>query len=102
MRIDLIIKNYTNESQIYDGIINKWINTIKAGIPIIIGVVGKSSHGKSAFIIHTQQKIYENLGLNYLDFVEHNILIKPTDYAPKTREIFQNPKLKNCVTIQMD
>lgn len=104
MPIDLIFRNYVGqEEQILDEIIDKlWVAKLRAGIPVIVGVVAKSSHGKSAFVIYCQQKIYEKLGLNYKDFVGHNVLIQPKDYAPKVRAVFQEPKLKDVCTIQMD
>jgi hypothetical protein len=104
MPIDLIIRNYTgNETQILDDIIDKlWVAKLRAGIPVIVGVVAKSAHGKSAFVMYCQQKIYEKLGLNYAAYVEHNVLIRPRDYAPKVRAIFKDEKLKKVCTIQMD
>jgi hypothetical protein len=104
MPIDLVIRNYEgNEERILDEVIDKlWLAKLRAGIPIIVGVVAKSSHGKSAFVILCQQKIYQKLGLNYLDYVGENVLIRPVDYAPKVRKVLTDPTLKSIVTIQMD
>lgn len=104
MPIDITIRNYEgDESQILDEIIEKlWLAKIKSGIPVIVGVVGKSAHGKSSFIIYVQQKIYEKLGLDYLDYVQENILLQPLDYAPKMRRVLYDKDLTKVCTLQMD
>jgi len=102
---DIMIKNYTgNEKDILRAIVDRlWIARIRAGIPVMIGVVGKSSSGKSVFTLSTQEEIYKALGLtNIVDFVEPCMLIKPSDYAPKMDRLLFDPLLKQLFTVQLD
>lgn len=100
----LRIKNYSgNEEEIIDYLIERhWIKRIKAGIPIIIAVVGKSAHGKSAFVVYLQEKILKYFGLNAVDVIQRTVLISPSDYAKKGRDFFYAPELKGAVCLQID
>jgi len=101
---DIVIKNYSgNEQEIFNKTIDKlFTEKITADIPVIVGVVGKSSVGKSAFILDVQDRIYKKKGINFLPFVEQCTLIKPTDYAPKMKAILFSKECKDIFTIQMD
>ncbi len=98
------IRNYSgNEEEILDFLVERhWIKRVKAGIPIIIAVVGKSAHGKSAFIVYLQEKILKHYGLNPIDIIQRTVLISPEDYAKKGRAFFYNKELKKAVCLQID
>jgi hypothetical protein len=101
---DIVLNKFTgDEKQILRKvIIHEFLKPIQGGIPNIIGIIGKSGFGKSLFALYCQQIIYEEMGLDFLNYVESTTLIKPNDYAPKVREILYNPKLKKIITVQMD
>jgi hypothetical protein len=102
---DIMIKNYTgNEKDILKAIVDRlWLQRIRAGIPVMVGVVGKSSSGKSVFTIGTQEEIYKGLGLqDIVSFVEPCMLIKPSDYAPKVDALLFSKECKDFFTVQLD
>jgi len=104
MAFDAVIKNYSgNEEQIYDAIINSlFISKIKSGMPVMVGIVGKSSSGKSVFCLGLQERLYKQRGINFLPYVEHCTLLRPNDYAPKMDAILNDKKLKKVFTVQLD
>lgn len=104
LRLALRIKNYSGkEEEILDYLIeHHWIKRIKAGIPIIVAVVGKSAHGKSAFVVSLQEKILKIFGLNPVEVIPRTVLISPQDYAKKGRDFFYNPELKKACCLQID
>lgn len=104
LRPALRIKNYSGkEEEILDYLIDHhWIKRISSGIPIIIAVVGKSAHGKSAFVVSLQEKILKKFGLDPVSVIPRTVLISPTDYAKKGRDFFYSKELKQAVCLQID
>jgi len=80
------------------------VNPLRSGMPITVALVGKSRVGKSVFAILIQDIIYKEYGDDFLDILEHVVLIKPVDYAAKVKSILKGdtPIHKRCRTLQMD
>ena len=81
-----------------------FVNPLKAGMPITIALVGKSRVGKSVFALAVQDAMYKVYGDDFLDILEHVVLIKPVHYATKVKAILkgETPIHKRCRTLQMD
>jgi len=103
--IDFNVQWQGNEEDTTKEILKHLIsNPLKAGLPMTIGLVGKSRAGKSVFALHIQDIIYEDRKLDFLDLVEDCVLIKPNDYSTKARNILKGstPRHKKIVSLQMD
>lgn len=103
--IDFSVKWQGNEEnttkEIFKHLISK---PLKSGLPMTIALVGKSRAGKSVLALHIQDIIYEDRNMDFLNLVEHCVLIKPNDYSIKARNILKgSTKLhKKIVSLQMD
>jgi len=76
---------------------------LKAGLPITIALIGHSRAGKSLFGLKIQDIIYSRLGVDFADIVEECVLIKPSHYAEKIKNILEGKdKLKKAQSLQMD
>lgn len=78
------------------------LGEIDDGKPMLIVFTGKSGTGKSYTSIKVQEWIYEKRGLNYVDWLQHNIVLSPLNYGNQIKEILRNPILKPIFTIQID
>ena len=105
MPVDVIVHWKGSEEKLMEDIlINLFIKKIKAGMPLFISIVGKSSSGKSAFSILIQDIMYRANNLDYIDYVEQTILIKPDQYSKKVKEMLdkKNKHMKKAFTLQTD
>lgn len=105
MPVDVVVHWNNDEHQFMVDVLNHlFIRRIKAGIPVFIAIVGRSSSGKSAFSILMQDILYKVRGLDYMDYVEDTILIQPSQYSKKVKEILdkKNKKMKKAFTLQTD
>jgi len=77
---------------------------LSSGLPQTIAMIGKSRTGKSVLALLIQDIIYKSKGLDFVEILEHCVLIKPNDYSTKTRAILKGEtKLhKKIVSLQMD
>lgn len=102
--VDVVIKNFSgDETEIfYRTIETLWVKKVKIGMPVIIGVVGKSGSGKSSFVLSTQEAMYKKIGIAFENYVQACTLIKPTDYAPKVEALLYDKQFKDIFTVQMD
>lgn len=105
MAVDVIVRWKGSEEELMNDILtNLFIKKLKAGMPIFISIVGKSSSGKSAFSILIQDIMYKARELDYLDYVEETILIKPSQYSNKVKQMLnmKDKKMKKAFTLQTD
>ena len=77
---------------------------LRSGLPMTIATIGKSRSGKSVWDLYVQDIIYEDRGVDFVNLVEHCVLIKPNDYSSKARDILKSatPLHKSIVSLQMD
>jgi hypothetical protein len=76
---------------------------LKAGMPMTIGIIGHSRAGKSLFGLKIQDVIYKKKGLDFANYVEECVLIKPVHYAKKTKAILEGKGIhKDICSLQMD
>lgn len=80
------------------------VKPLRSGMPLTIALVGKSRVGKSVFALLLQDIIYKDYGDDFLEILEHVVLIKPNHYATKVKAILkqEEPIHKKCRTLQMD
>lgn len=105
MTTDFAVKWQGTEEETTEKIIDNLIpKRLRAGMPVIIIIVGKSSSGKSAFGLLIQDIIYKNYGIDFATIVDKCVLIKPDDWVSKTEQIFfsDDPTWKQIRTLQMD
>ena len=80
------------------------LKPLNAGMPITIALIGKSRVGKSVFGLALQDIVYKADGVDFLNILEHVVLIKPIHYASKVKSILKGDSLetKQARTLQMD
>lgn len=77
------------------------LQQLKAHIPIIMSITGKSSSGKSSTAINLQRKIFEAQGLSQEQFFNVSNIFTPLEYSRKMHSVLYDKENKgvNCIII---
>lgn len=76
---------------------------LKGGLPVTIALIGHSRAGKSLFGLKIQDIVYQRLNVDFAEIVQDCVLIKPSHYADKIKNILEGQGLlKKAQSLQMD
>lgn len=81
---------------------NLFVKKIKADMPCVICVTGKSGRGKSSVALHLTDILFKQEGLDFAQYVEHAVVGSIKDFGPKTKAILHDKELKKCFALIID
>lgn len=105
MPVDIRVQEQATEEALFVVIIIQlFLKKIKAGMPIFIALVGKSSSGKSFFGMLIQDILYRAIGEDYVTHLKRSMLLKPDKIVPQVKEILDGKidNSKKTFTLQTD
>jgi energy-coupling factor transporter ATP-binding protein EcfA2 len=81
---------------------NLFIKKIKADMPCVICVTGKSGRGKSSVALHLADILFKLEGLDFANYVNQAVVGSIKDFGPKTKAILHNKEMKDCFVLIID
>jgi len=81
---------------------NLFVKKIKADMPCVICITGKSGRGKSSVALHLADILFKQEGLDFADYVNRAVVGSIKDFGPKTKAILSAKELKDCFVLIID
>lgn len=81
---------------------NLFVKKIKADMPCVILVTGKSGRGKSSVALHLSDILFKQEGLDFAKYVDKSVVGSIKDFGPKTKAILHEKELKDCFVLIID
>lgn len=78
------------------------LNRIKANMPCVILVSGRSGRGKSSAVLNVAETLFAAQNLTFADHVINCVIFNPFEYAEKVKAILTKPELKKVNVIIID
>ncbi|HNV61758.1 MAG TPA: AAA family ATPase [Candidatus Cloacimonas acidaminovorans] len=79
-----------------------FVKKIKADMPCVILITGKSGRGKSSVALHLADILFQEEGLDFAQYVDKAVVGSIKDFGPKTKAILQLKELKDCFVLIID
>ena len=81
---------------------NLFVKKIKADMPCVICITGKSGRGKSSVALHLADILFKQEGLDFAEYVNRAVVGSIKDFGPKTKAILSAKELKDCFVLIID
>lgn len=81
---------------------NLFVKKIKADMPCVICITGKSGRGKSSVALHLADILFKQEGLDFAQYVSQAVVGSIKDFGPKTKAILSAKELKDCFVLIID
>jgi energy-coupling factor transporter ATP-binding protein EcfA2 len=81
---------------------NLFVKKIKADMPCVICITGKSGRGKSSVALHLADLLFKQEGLDFADYVDRAVVGSIKDFGTKTKAILSAKELKDCFVLIID
>jgi len=81
---------------------NLFVKKIKADMPCVICITGKSGRGKSSVALHLADLLFKQEGLDFAEYVDRAVVGSIKDFGTKTKAILSAKELKDCFVLIID